>query len=538
MLKLLVLFGITLIAIVVFVNGDEDRPLVSIEDGQIRGTFKKSFNGRKYMSFEGIPYAQPPLQKLRFKEPEPVEPWPGVLDATMTYTCLQLGQEGVIGQEDCLYLNVYVPRERINPEEKLDVIVHIHGGAFMLGSPTMLAGPLYFMDRDVVYVNFNYRLGPFGFFSVSDIVFHGNYGLKDQVMVLEWVKRNIEKFGGNKDSVTLIGLSAGAASVHLHYFSQMSKGLFHRGFSHSGVALNPWVMKQDPWPNAKVIISEIGCYNDNIKDNMVPLVPFGPTTETYMPTAFLNAMPYLHLGSKQVHDIPFLISVTTEEGTLPAAMYYDRIDELNANWTQLLPFLLEYYQYEDEEKDRISQEIKEFYFKGEDVTKENFATFVKICSHRLFHIGAEKVAKLQANATEAPVYFLLMGYGGENLQINITSPFFNPKLGVGHGADGRFYYDIAMPGLKNLENEREIKMKDILVDMVVSFAKTGKPEVPNVDFQPVAKSGNLKYLSIKAPDDISMKSTKRLGPHEFWKSLNLREDENVIIIKDNLIEIK
>lgn len=69
----------------------------------------------------------------------------------------------LLGQEDCLYLNVYVPREKIDPsEEKLDVIVHIHGGAFMLGNPSSMAGPVYLMDRDVVYVNFNYRLGPFG----------------------------------------------------------------------------------------------------------------------------------------------------------------------------------------------------------------------------------------------------------------------------------------------------------------------------------------------------------------------------------------
>lgn len=248
----------------------------------------------------------------------------------------------ILGQEDCLYLNVYVPREKLNPEEKLDVIVHIHGGAFMMGSPTTMSGPYHFMDRDVVYVNFNYRLGPFGFLSVGDITFHGNYGLKDQTMVLQWVQKNIEKFGGNKNSVTIIGLSAGGASVHLHYFAEISKGLFHRGFAQSGMALNPWVLKQDAWPSAQVVIDEVGCADENIKvtyrcmkqrtglqiaqavqklykDPLLPLTPFAPTTETFIPYAFLNAAPYIHLGAKQVYDVPLLVSVTTEEGTLPAA---------------------------------------------------------------------------------------------------------------------------------------------------------------------------------------------------------------------------
>lgn len=248
----------------------------------------------------------------------------------------------ILGQEDCLYLNVYVPREKLNPEEKLDVIVHIHGGAFMMGSPTSMSGPYHFMDRDVVYVNFNYRLGPFGFLSVGDITFHGNYGLKDQTMVLQWVQKNIEKFGGNKNSVTIIGLSAGGASVHLHYFAEISKGLFHRGFAQSGMALNPWVLKQDAWPSAQVVIDEVGCADENIKvtyrcmkqrtglqiaqavqklykDPLLPLTPFAPTTETFIPYAFLNAAPYIHLGAKQVYDVPLLVSVTTEEGTLPAA---------------------------------------------------------------------------------------------------------------------------------------------------------------------------------------------------------------------------
>lgn len=109
-------------------------------------------------------------------------------------------------------------------------------------------------------------------------------------------------------------------------------------------------------------------------------------------------------------------------------MFYNRIDELNERWNYWLPYLLEYYQYDDERKDEISAKIKEFYFKGEPVTKENFGIFVKLCTHRLFHIGAEKSAKLQANATESKVYFMLMGYGGEPIADD-NNPLFVNGLG-------------------------------------------------------------------------------------------------------------
>ena len=94
----------------------------------------------------------------------------------------------------------------------------------MLGDPLAISGPKYLMDRGVIFVSFNYRLGPFGFLSTGDDVVPGNNGLKDQSIALMWIRDNIKFFGGNPDSVTITGLSAGGASVHYHFFSTMSKG--------------------------------------------------------------------------------------------------------------------------------------------------------------------------------------------------------------------------------------------------------------------------------------------------------------------------
>nr|CAH7765727.1 unnamed protein product [Callosobruchus chinensis] len=131
-----------------------------------------------------------------------------------------------LGEEDCLYINVYVPKTRSG--KLLDVVAHIHGGAFMVGFSQEFIGDKYIMDKDVIVVSFNYRLGALGFLSTEDDVVPGNNGLKDQALALKWIQEHIEAFGGNPKSVTLTGFSAGAASVHFHYFSPYSVGLFHR----------------------------------------------------------------------------------------------------------------------------------------------------------------------------------------------------------------------------------------------------------------------------------------------------------------------
>lgn len=141
-----------------------DVPTVVTPNGVVKGQIKQSYKGRDYMAFEGIPYAKPPVGELRFEEPQPAEAWKE-LTANQTYMCLQYSplpmMKGPIGTEDCLYVYVYVPGTS-PPEKPLDVVVHIHGGAFMIGSPSMMAGPDYIMDKDVVYVSMNYRLGLLG----------------------------------------------------------------------------------------------------------------------------------------------------------------------------------------------------------------------------------------------------------------------------------------------------------------------------------------------------------------------------------------
>lgn len=127
-------------------------------------------------------------------------------------------------------------------------------------------GPNIIMDRNVIYVNFNYRLGPLGFLSTEDEVLPGNLGLKDQVAALKWIKENIQYFGGNPDSVTLTGVSAGGSSVQLHYLSPLSRGLFNRGISQSGSALSPWILQENAREKAVRVAEILGCVSESSQE--------------------------------------------------------------------------------------------------------------------------------------------------------------------------------------------------------------------------------------------------------------------------------
>ena len=172
----------------------------------------------------------------------------------------------VHGDEDCLYLNVYAPLRREN--KSLPVMVSIHGGAFQYWNGESFLQPHYLVNEDIVVVGMNYRLGSLGFLSTEDEVVPGNMGLKDQSMALLWVKTHIQAFGGDPTKVTIVGLSAGAASVHYHYLSPMSAGLFQSGMSFSGTALDCWTQSENSREKAMRLAELMGCPMDDVK-NMI-----------------------------------------------------------------------------------------------------------------------------------------------------------------------------------------------------------------------------------------------------------------------------
>jgi para-nitrobenzyl esterase len=207
--------------------------------------------------FKGIPFAAPPAGTLRWQPPQPAAAWQGVRKAdSFGPPCMQAASPNRLGpwtrvflsklppSENCLYLNIWTTAKR--PEIPRPVMVWIYGGGFTSGAGSVAIYDGAALARQgVVVVNFNYRLGPFGFLAYPGLTKEsphhssGNYALLDQIAALRWVKRNIAAFGGDPHQVTIFGQSAGAFSVWLLMQSPLARDLFERAISMSGEGVIP-----------------------------------------------------------------------------------------------------------------------------------------------------------------------------------------------------------------------------------------------------------------------------------------------------------
>lgn len=225
-----------------------------VQEGALSGTRHGPVS-----AFLGVPYAAPPVGELRWKPPQAAQAWSSVRQAkTLPASCQQSVNKAGFGpwtheyvvsnevSEDCLYLNVWTPAA--SADEKLPVMVWIHGGAFNSGSASI---PIYdgsnLAAKGMVVIGINYRLSHYGFLAHPELTAEspagasGNYGLMDQIAALEWIKANAAAFGGDPSRVTIAGQSAGAMSVHNLISSPLAKGLFTQAIaqSGSGMAVNP-----------------------------------------------------------------------------------------------------------------------------------------------------------------------------------------------------------------------------------------------------------------------------------------------------------
>ncbi|XP_050509783.1 juvenile hormone esterase-like isoform X4 [Diabrotica virgifera virgifera] len=238
----------------------DDDLIVTLPNGQIRGiTVTPPVTiDLTYYAFLGVPFAAPPTGELRFKPPQPANNWDGILEANNSkISCYQTDKDDDYQTEDCLHLNVYTPN---NPSsgKKTPVLVFIYGGTFVHGHANYDPKSVAFLMREnITVVTFNYRVGPFGFLSTADTVVPGNMGLKDQQFVLKWMQNNIHLFGGDKAKVTIMGQSAGAASVTYQVLSPGSAGLFVGAIANSGTALCNWAYQSNALDTAYGIANEI-----------------------------------------------------------------------------------------------------------------------------------------------------------------------------------------------------------------------------------------------------------------------------------------
>ncbi|KAI9527545.1 hypothetical protein NQZ68_029646 [Dissostichus eleginoides] len=261
----------SLVAIAVFLETVSAISLgvVNTDGGLVRGENIPLASGRHMDVFRGIPFADVPET---FMKPKPHPGWEGVLDATaFKDICLQvhLAFNTTTGSTDCLYLNIWVPHNG-SVSSDMPVMVWIYGGAFMIGSSmgtqilqfTQFSGQELADRGNIIVVSIGYRVGSLGFLSTGEPELAGNYGLWDQQAAITWVHRNIRKFGGDPDNITIFGESAGGASVSLQTLSPHNKGLFKRAIAQSGVALSPWTINKNPRQYAVEVALAVNCSTD------------------------------------------------------------------------------------------------------------------------------------------------------------------------------------------------------------------------------------------------------------------------------------
>lgn len=237
------------------------RPVVITDYGPVRGV---TDDGMK--KFLGLPYAAPPIGTLRWAPPAPPARWRTPRDASrFAPHCAQGASPfGTFSlSEDCLYLNVYTPAKLDHGvPHRLPVMVWIHGGALVVGQSDTY-DPRKLVDRGVVVVTINYRLGVLGYLAHPALTeengVSGNYGFLDQQAALRWVRDNIDRFGGDPTNVTVFGESAGGLSTHVQLASPLAAGLFHRAIVESGAYDLQQASLEDAEDLGTALAVRVGC---------------------------------------------------------------------------------------------------------------------------------------------------------------------------------------------------------------------------------------------------------------------------------------
>ena len=315
--------------------------------GPVQG-HRQSVRGKAVDVYYGIPFAKPPVGALRFKHPEAAEPWTEVRPAvTKPNSCMQTPDESFNRfpgvemwnpntpmSEDCLYLNVWVPRG-FGSQPPRATMVWIFGGGFWGGTSTLdvYDGAKLAATENVIVVSINYRLGPLGFLYTASPDAPGNQGLMDQVLALKWVHENVASFGGSQETVTIFGESAGAVSVGFHLMSPLSMNYFSRAIMQSASPVADWGVQSHSRATvrAQSLASTLGCPltpvaamvtclqradAQNVTDSQWALIlhyfglPFAPVVDNH----FLPGHPRDLLAAGDVKDTEIIIGTNKDEG--------------------------------------------------------------------------------------------------------------------------------------------------------------------------------------------------------------------------------
>jgi para-nitrobenzyl esterase len=510
--------------------------VVETTNGPIRGITKDGMD-----QFLGIPFAAPPVGNLRWEPPQEPKPWSHVLDVDkLSKTCVQTNTLGVFAEpslnEDCLYLNVYRPGDkgaRQDGAKRLPVMVWIHGGGWFDGSANEYNPAWLVKKGDTVFVSINYRLNIFGFFAPPSVKGKdgpiGNYGFMDQQQALKWVKRNISKFGGDPDNVTIFGESAGGGSVMSLIVSPGAKGLFHRAIVESGsyVMVSPFQSLAQARAYGEDFAKAVGCEKKTGPQTLDCLKKLTTKQIVERARSFTDVAQAIVDGQIIPRTIPEALaagefakvpvinganrdelnwSVGMEEAAtgkrLKASEYRDRVRGL----------------FGDEEADRILPRYKPDDFGS---PSEAFGALqgdqLMLCPLRTLNDALVK---------HVPVY----SFEFADRTAPDPGPGVSFPLGAAHTFELQYIfknYNGATGAITPLD-KRQSRLSEAMVSYWTTFAKSGDPNGPDTPNWPVYNRDEDKHISLVSPVPDSARNFTSRHRCNFWDKYEARKGKSAL----------
>ena len=476
--------------------------------------------------FRGVPFAKPPVGALRWRQPEPLEPWTGVRAATeFGASAMQRVLPGDLGDligiplqeisEDCLYLNIWTPAL---DGRKRPVMVWIHGGGNTVGSGTQprIDGRRLALAGDVVVVTTNYRLGAFGFLHAPVLGAYGNEALLDQAAALFWVRREIAAFGGDPENVTVFGQSAGGFDIAHLMAMPSAAGAFDKAVPMSGSLIRT-IRKEEARGVAEQFFTQFRAVDEPERLRDVPAeeileyqveltggglggVRFGPTADGY--ALGMDAEARIGAGI-QTQGMPLLIGHTRDEFAV-----FTETNEAFAEFGEDDLFGAAALQFGVRTAEGIDVYRSARAERGEPTDPRSIYT--ALMTDAMFRIPAIATAEAQARHTP-DVWFYRFDY---------PSPAYDGRLGACHSLDIPFIW-----GTYEAENMRRFcgdgpqlaELSETMMSTWLAFAKAGDPNWEGIPDWPRYDAEARAVMSLGLTP--SVEQDPGAAEREFWQSL-------------------
>ncbi|XP_075137791.1 cholinesterase-like [Leptodactylus fuscus] len=526
----------------------EDDTIVETRQGKVSG-IKQSVMSRTVTAYLGIPYGEAPTGERRFQKPEPRAPWHGVYKAT-TYgnSCYQSEEDAfseISGtdmflvknekSEDCLNLNVWVPQPMSKPAH---VMVFIHGGGFISGSSCLYTydGSVLAASEEVIVVSMNYRVGALGFLAFpGNTKAPGNAGLFDQRLALQWVHENIAAFGGNPDSITIFGHSAGAASLGYHVMSPGSHSYFNRAILQSGAPTANWAFNS-PERSRKMSIqlakllncptededASIACLQRaDAKDIVDKQILSGFILTFFVPVLdndFITDIPR-NLVKQSIMNTDILIGITKDDGNpLPvfgAPGFSVKTESLIT--TEELKEGMRYYFPPGDDLSVESMMLLYVDWDDEKNTEKNRKAMEQILRDSIFLCPSKYFANFVAEA-ENNLYV----YEYNHRPSDEGLPEW---MGVAHGAELPILFGKPLISPQQFSNQEQVFSRR-LMKIWANFAKTGNPSDDEFHW-PQYSAEEQRYAILKV-DRIDTKQKWNSQKCQFWNSFYPKLEQKLV----------